>query len=94
MQDLRAHGGAPAAITDISMDMSKAFQSGAARHCSHARITFGPFHVVALAGRALDQVRRAEVKQAPQLKGSRWALLKRAERWNRSQIDLICSAAA
>lgn len=88
-QDLRAHGGDPAAITDISMDMSKAFQAAAARHCSQARRTFDPIHVVALAGRALDQVRRAEVKQAPQLKGSRWALLKRSECWNRSQIDLM-----
>jgi len=45
--------------------------------------------VVALASRALDQVRRAEVKLAPELKGSHWALLKRAAHWYRKQIDTM-----
>ena len=87
--DLRAQGGDPAAITDVSMDMSKAFQAGAARQCPQARVTFDPFHVVALASQALDQVRRAEVKDEPGLKGSRWALLKRAENWNREQVNAM-----
>lgn len=87
--DLREHGGNPTAITDISMDMSKAFQSGAARRCPQARITFDPFHVVALASRALDQVRRVETKFEPDLKGSRWALLKRSVHWNREQMTLM-----
>lgn len=84
--DLHAHGGDPAAITDIGMDMSSAFQAGAARTCPQARITFDPFHVVALASRALDQVRRAEVKCEPMLKGSRWALLKSPAHWNGEQL--------
>lgn len=87
--DLREHGGDPADITDISMDMSKAFQASAARTCPQARITFDPFHVVALASQALDQVRRAETKVEPDLKGSRWALLKRSVHWNREQINLM-----
>ncbi len=87
--DLSAHGGDPCAITDISMDMSKAFQAGAAKQHPQARLAFDPFHVVALASQALDQVRRAEVKFAPELKGSRWALLKRAAHWNRKQIDIM-----
>jgi transposase len=36
--------------------------------------------------RALDEVRRAEVKVEPDLKGSRWGLLKRASGWTRDQI--------
>ncbi len=87
--DLQAHGGAAEAISDISMDMSKAFQAGAAQQCPQARITFDPFHVVALASAALDQVRRAEVKAEPDLKSSRWALLKRAANWNREQLTLM-----
>ncbi len=87
--DLQEHGGDPTAITDISMDMSKAFQAGASRVCPQARITFDPFHVVALASQALDQVRRAETRHEPDLKGSRWALLKSAVRWNRKQINLM-----
>lgn len=87
--DLRAHGGSADAISDLSMDMSKAFQAGAARHCPQARVTFDPFHVVALASQALDQVRRAEVKEQPELKGSRWALLKDAAHWSVEQIYLM-----
>lgn len=87
--DLRAHGGNPASITDISMDLSGAFQAGAARHLPQARPTFDPFHVVALASQAMDQVRRAEVKGEPDLKGCRWALLKRAQSWNRDQINTM-----
>ena len=65
--DLKDHGGDPARITDVSMDMSKALQAGAARTCPKARITLDPFHVVALASKALDQVRRAETKLEPDL---------------------------
>ena len=87
--DLQAHGGDPAAITDVSMDMSKGFQRGAARTCPQARISFDPFHVVALASQALDQVRRAETRHEPDLKGSRWALLKRPAHWNPAQITIM-----
>lgn len=79
-QDLQAHGGEVGALTDLSMGLSGAFRAGAARQCPQARISFDPFHVVALASRALDEVRRAEVKVEPDLKGSRWGLLKRAAR--------------
>lgn len=84
--DLKMHGGDANAIGDLSMDLSKAFQAGAAAHCPNARLTFDPFHVVALASRALDEVRRAEVKVEPALKGSRWALLKDAQRWSHKQV--------
>ena len=84
--DLKAHGGDPAAISDLGMDMSKAFQAGAATHCPQARVTFDPFHVIALASKALDQVRRAEVKTEPDLKNSRWALHKDAATWNYEQV--------
>lgn len=87
--DLQAHGGDPKALTDISMDISQGFQKGAARTCPQARITFDPFHVVALASEALDQVRRAEARHEPDLKGSRWALLKRPSNWNREQINTM-----
>jgi len=71
------------------MDLSGAFQAGARQQCPQARVTFDPFHVVALASQAMDQVRRAEVKSEPELKGSRWALLKQPANWNRDQIDTM-----
>ena len=87
--DLRQHGGSPEAIQHVSMDMSKAFQAGARTQCPQAQISFDPFHVVKLANEALDQVRRAEVKQMPELKRSRWALLKSAKKWTRTQIQTM-----
>jgi transposase len=85
-EDLVQHGGDTAAIIEVSMDMSKAFQAGARTQCPQAQISFDPFHVVQLANDGMDQVRRAETKQAPELKGSRWALLKSRSNWNTKQI--------
>ena len=88
-EDLAQHGGDPAAITEVSMDMSKAFQAGARTQCPQAQISFDPFHVVQLANEAMDQVRRAETKHSPELKGSRWALLKSRSNWNTKQIQTM-----
>lgn len=38
---------------------------------------------------APDQVRRAEIRHEPNLKGSWWALLKRPAQWNPAQIATI-----
>lgn len=89
VSDLKAHGGDPAAITTVSIDMSKAYQAGARRDCPNAQLCFDPFHVVALAHDALEHVRRAETRHEPDLKGSRWALLKDAGDWTLKQITLM-----
>jgi transposase len=74
--DLEAHGGDAAAVRELSMDLSAAFQKGAADHFPQAEITFDKFHVLKLMGEAVDEVRRAEQKQVPALKGTRWMWLK------------------
>lgn len=84
--DLAAHGGDAKAITDVSLDLGAAYQAGTREHCPNAKISFDPFHVVALANEALDQVRRAEVKQVGDLKGIRWGALKDVTNWTRKQI--------
>ncbi|TAN03234.1 MAG: hypothetical protein EPN40_00770 [Rhodanobacteraceae bacterium] len=77
------------AITDVSLDLGQAYVAGARGQCPHARISFDPFHVIALAHTALDHVRRAEVKGVPDLKGVRWGTLKDASHWTRNQpIDM------
>lgn len=88
-QDLTAHQGDAAHITDAAIDLSVAYQAGVRQHLPNAAISFDPFHVVALASRALDDVRRAEVKRNPDLKGSRWALLKAPVKWTREQMDTM-----
>lgn len=88
-EDFAAHGGAMESIETVSMDMSAAYQAGAGKYCPNAKVCFDPYHVVALAHEAMDKVRRVEARDAPDLKGSRWALLKDAHDWNRDQVTLM-----
>lgn len=76
--DLEAHGSAAEEVRHLSMDMSPAFQKGAALYFPEAEITFDKFHVVKLLNEAVDEVRRAEQKEQPVLKGSRWVWSKNA----------------
>ncbi len=85
-KDLAAHGGDAEAITDVSLDLGAAYQAGTRTHCPNAVMSFDPFHVVALANKALDEVRRAEVKQEVDLKGVRWGTLKDAANWTDKQV--------
>ena len=75
------------AIEAISIDMSGAWQKAIARHAPGAVVCFDPFHVVKLAGDALDALRRAEWQRlrkldpdrAAWMKGARFALRRRPE---------------
>lgn len=80
-EDLSQHGGYPENIEEISLDMSKAFIKGIEKHLPNAKKTFDRFHVMKLIGDAVDAVRRSEVKQHPELKGTRYCWLK-----NRSNL--------
>ena len=55
---LAEHGGDPSQIEAIAMDMSPAYVKGATEHFPQARIVFDKFHLMVLAGQALDEVRR------------------------------------
>lgn len=73
--ELPKHGGEPAWVRELAMDMSKAFRKGAAEHFPGAKISFDRFHVMALAGEAVDAVRREVAQREGGLeKGSLWAL--------------------
>lgn len=78
-QDLQAHQGDPKAVTEVSADMSKAFIAGIAAGLPNAQITFDKFHVVSLVNNAVDQVRRLEPKEHPELIHSRYVWLKNPE---------------
>lgn len=75
-----------AGIQAVSMDMSAAYAKSVAKpgHAPQAKIAYDPFHVVALASKALDDVRReawndmrrVDETAAKKFKGARWALLK------------------
>lgn len=74
--DLIAHGGHPAWIREICMDMCIAFQQGAAETMPTAAITFDRFHVMKMVNAAVDEARKREVRSSPELRGTRhdWLL--------------------
>jgi transposase len=79
--DLTERRGQPPAITHVGMDMSGSFEAGAAEHFPDGEVCFDRFHVVALSSTALDEVRRAVVKTASELKGTSWGLHKKPADW-------------
>ena len=60
--DLHAHGGEPTAIAHVCMDMSAAYRKGVLAFLPNAQISYDRFHIVKLAGEAMDEVRAAEWK--------------------------------
>ena len=74
--DLKAHGGYPELVGNVTCDMSVAFISGVTQYLANADITFDRFHIMKKLGEAVDEVRRAEVKHRPLLlKKTRWLWL-------------------
>jgi transposase len=84
-EEMRCRGGDPAAVTDFTCDMSKAYLLGIASNFPAAQVTFDKFHLVKLLNDALDKVRRREVLQHPVLKKARWLLLKNEANLNADQ---------
>ena len=90
-EDLVAHGGDPARITEASVDMSPAFIKGLGDHFPNAHLTFDRFHVMKLLGEAVDEVRRQEVKEYPELKKSRYVWLKNPSNLSARQAEMLQS---
>lgn len=87
-----------AKLAAVSMDMSPAYAKAVREHAGQATIVWDPFHVVALAGNALDAVRRAhwnhlraheDADAARKFKGARWALHKRPENLSERQAETL-----
>lgn len=77
--DLIAHGGDPTKITEVCLDMSQAFVKGVTSELPNAHLTFDKFHVIMLMNEAVDEVRRKEQKDHPELKKTRYSWLKNEE---------------
>jgi len=89
VNDLQDHGGDKNKIKAVSMDLSRSFQAGSKKYLPQAEQCFDAFHIIKLANEALEEVRRAEVKEESDLKGVRWGTLKDASQWNESQIEIM-----
>ena len=84
LEAFEKHNGHRHSITQASMDMSRAYQSGVLENCRNAQIVFDKFHVIKNAGEAVDKVRRAEVRLGGQgvwesLHKSQWLWRKNPE---------------
>jgi len=88
-EDLQEHGGDPASIAEVCMDMSPAFIKGARESLATASITFDKFHVTKIIGDAVDKTRREERPGHPELKGQRYALLRNPETMNDEQLGFV-----
>ena len=100
-KDMAAHGGKPEAIEHVCMDMSAPFAKGVREAMPHAVISYDRFHVVALANHAMDEVRRAEMKDEGEhvrcvmtggnpkdkrtLKSLLWGMRKNPSGWSKEQ---------
>jgi transposase len=95
VQALEAHNGHRHAITQVSMDMSAAYEGGVKENCHNAQVVFDKFHVIANASKRVEQVRRAEVRLGDQdirdaLRKSQWLWRKNPENHNeQEQIRLV-----
>ena len=77
-----------ASIKAVSIDMSAGYENAIRAAAPQAEVCFDPWHVVKLAGEAVDQVRRQEwnaegkskTRGGKWVKGTRWSLLKAPER--------------
>ena len=84
-EELPKHEAKASNIKEIAMDMSPAFIAGAAIYLPEAEITFDRFHVMKALNTAVDTVRRAEVKQNPLLRKTRYIWLKNPENLTEDQ---------
>ena len=90
-EDLKAHQGDPEAVKEVSIDMSPAFIKGVTAELPKASITFDKFHVIKLINEAVDEVRRLERKDHPELSGSRYIWLKNPDNLTANQKATLAS---
>jgi len=84
-------------IKAVSIDMSGGYEKAIRQAIPQAEVAFDPFHVVRLAQRAVDQVRRDEwnahershTVKGRWIKGTRWSLLKAPEKQKPEQLALL-----
>ena len=87
VEALEKHNGHRHSLTQVSMDMSVAYQAGVKEYCRNAQVVFDKFHVIAQVSQAVDQVRRAELRSGGKgvwnsLHKSQWLWRKNPENLN------------
>ena len=75
-----ARGGNPHHIKWVAMDMLHCYAKGVREQFPQAQIVYDRYHLMVMAGEAVDEVRRSLQRQGAQLKGALWSL--RGNPWN------------
>jgi transposase len=87
---LETHGGDPDRVEEVCQDMSEAFLKGTLTYLPKAEITFDRYHIKSHLSKAIDEVRREEVKHNRDLlKNTRYMWLKRPKNLTDKQRDLL-----
>lgn len=84
-EDFVAHGGVVEQVSEVCADMSRAYIKGVAENLPQAALTFDRFHIMKLVNEAVDEVRRQEAAERPELKGTRYLWLKNPENFTAHQ---------
>jgi transposase len=88
-QDLIDHNGDPEDIEEMCSDMSPAFISGVENYFPNAHLTFDKFHIMKIINEAVDEVRRQEQKERPELFKTRYIWLKNQQNLKPSQSEKL-----
>jgi transposase len=86
IEALEKHNGHRHALTQVSMDMSAAYERGVKDYCRNAQVVFDKFHLIQNANKAVDTVRRSEVRKGG--KGVWGALHKTTWIWRKNPENL------
>jgi transposase len=84
-RELTRHNAQPEQIELLSMDMKPSFIAAAATFFPKAEVVFDHFHIMQMAGKALDEVRKELLRDGADLKGSLWSI--RGNAWTRSSTQ-------
>jgi len=100
--DLGAHRGEASAVAHACMDMSAAYLKGVSTYLPNALVGYDRFHIVKLAGEAMDEVRSAEWKtesvqvqqelgelSAKERRSILWAMRRNPSGWSATQTNAM-----
>jgi transposase len=88
VEQMPAHGAKAEQVKVAAIDMSAAYKKGVAEHLPEAQVVFDRFHVMKLAGDAVDEVRKELRRAGHDMSGALWALRGNAERLKEEQREL------
>ncbi len=99
--DLLAHNGDPSAVEHVCMDMGAAYIKGVTEVLPQAQISFDRFHVIAMANKAMDEVRSAEMRDQPRvvravvgterkvIRGMMWGMRRNPSDWSKKEMNTM-----